>query len=757
VLLSLALLPVVAAGHDAPAAEAVTGPYACRQEVYERRDGVAPLSAHVSGLVEAPNGDLLFHFDGNANRGLDPYRGEDGWGITRAFVSRMAVGSNTWERPAEVLLDSPESAHNTVLFNDGAGRIHNFFTVRQGGSHSASTLDYRYSDDSGHSWSDPEVLREQHGWMFGNRPFRMTNGEAIVPVYKEAAPWGVGFFISDDNFQSYSTHPAGELPWPGVGVGGLQAATTELQAGHLLAFMRTQADFVYRTESFDYGRTWTPAVPTEFPNPWARVDLLKLDSGNLLLAYNPSGSARTPLVLALSEDGGLTWPHTVTVEDEPAPARHSYPFLLQSSDGAVHLGYSHREGFSMRHIVFNEEYVRSGPDMASDASPHSLELRDGELIRVDECGYAKPAATAGGLVAYACRQDIHPQDPDFPGVHVAGLEEAPNGDLLYIFYAGSREGADDVKTYMSRLAVGSDTWTKPEVVFDEPNQPDGNAVLWTDDDNGKVHLLFSTIMGGGWTEANLRMISSEDSGSTWSEPKWIREEWGWLFGTLPFRMSNGEVIVPIYSETEWSSGFYVSDDDLDTVTPYPSDDDTTWPRSLAGMIQPATVELEPGHLLALNRSRDFHIWKTESFDYGRTWTDAEITTMPNNNSRLALLELANGHLVLAHNPTRSGRTPLRLSLSTDGGQTWGHWVDIENEFGEEFSYPYLLQTADGMIHLGYTHRRESMRHLVFNEEFVRSGLDIPSNGSFEVKAEHTGGALRDVATCGYAIGNDLDT
>ena len=98
------------------------------------------------------------------------------------------------------------------------------------------------------------------------------------------------------------------------------------------------------------------------------------------------------------------------------------------------------------------------------------------------------------MEAYACRQDIHPNDAQYPGVHVSTLVQAPNGDLLYAFYAGSREAADDVRTYGSRLAVGSHTWTAPTVIFDEPNKPDGNAVLGTDG-SGNVYLLFSTIMG----------------------------------------------------------------------------------------------------------------------------------------------------------------------------------------------------------------------------------------------------------------------
>jgi len=349
--------------------------------------------------------------------------------------------------------------------------------------------------------------------------------------------------------------------------------------------------------------------------------------------------------------------------------------------------------------------------------------------------------------AYACRQDIHPQDPNYPGVHVASLVKAPNGDLLYSFYAGSQEGADDVKTYMSRLSVGSKEWQAPRVVFDEPNQPDGNAVLWAD--GHTTYLFFSTIRGGGWTDADLRLIRSADSGYTWSQPEWVRHEWGWLFGTRPFRMSNGEVIVPIYSEARWAAGWYIPADDYTTWIPYPSADDAEWPRSPNGAIQPATVELDPGHLLAYLRTRDGLIYRTESFDYARTWTPALPTSLPNNNARVALLKLDSGKLLLAYNPLTAGRHVLRLALSSDNGQTWGPGVNVEAaEPGTEFSYPYLLQTGDGMVQLGYTHRRETMRHLVFNEAFVSAGKDLPSDPSYS-KWEYRHGELDKVSKCLY--------
>jgi predicted neuraminidase len=362
--------------------------------------------------------------------------------------------------------------------------------------------------------------------------------------------------------------------------------------------------------------------------------------------------------------------------------------------------------------------------------------------------------------AYACRQDLEPRNPDHPGVHVAALAEAPNGDLLYTFYGGSAEGERDVRTFLSRLSVGAEGWTTPTVVFDEPGKPDGNAVLWTDRRHGRVYLLFSTIMGRGWADAILRKIHSDDDGETWSAPELVRRKWGWLFGTRPFRMSDGEVIVPIYSERKWRVGWYTSNDDLATLQIHPSEDAATWPGTEGGAIQPASVELEPGHLLALLRTRRSggRMYRTESFDYGRTWSAPVPNGLPQNDSRIALIKLDDGALLLAYNPVTTGRTPLSLSYSTDNGATWSAPQNVEDEGypptpgadqGPEFSYPYLLQTTDGFIHLGYTHRRETMRHVVMNRAFVESGVSLPSNASETEKTEYVDGALRQVATCRF--------
>lgn len=362
------------------------------------------------------------------------------------------------------------------------------------------------------------------------------------------------------------------------------------------------------------------------------------------------------------------------------------------------------------------------------------------------------AAAAGGP-ASALRRDVHPPDPVFPEVHVASLAEAPNGDLLYAFYGGSAEARPDVALYLARRPAGTQRWEPPVKVYDEPGKAAGNAVLWVD--GPTTYLFVSVIMGRRWTDCELRMLSSTDHGATWSAPRTIREEWGWVFGSAPVRMSNGEVLVPIYDERTWRAGWYVTGvpdrggDPYATWTAYPTDP-AAWPTSPRGAIQPATVELGDGRLLTLLRTRDGLVYRTDSRDFGRTWSVPVPTTLPNPNSRVALLGPVDGALVLAYNPLERGRGVLALTVSDDEGYTWSPPVEVERDLSSEFSYPYLVRDRAGRLHLGYTHRRRTMRHLEFDLRFARSGGPMASDDTDGVTEyrEGDGGARRDVsASC----------
>jgi predicted neuraminidase len=107
------------------------------------------------------------------------------------------------------------------------------------------------------------------------------------------------------------------------------------------------------------------------------------------------------------------------------------------------------------------------------------------------------------------------------------------------------------------------------------------------------------------------------------------------------------------------------------------------------------------------------VCSARSEDYGRTWSSAELTTIPCPNSGLDAVRLADGRVVLACNPVPEGRTPLSLLVSEDSGLTWPLRIDLETALGE-YSYPSIIQSADGLLHVVYTYRRIQIRHLVFH-------------------------------------------
>jgi predicted neuraminidase len=86
--------------------------------------------------------------------------------------------------------------------------------------------------------------------------------------------------------------------------------------------------------------------------------------------------------------------------------------------------------------------------------------------------------------------------------------------------------------------------------------------------------------------------------------------------------------------------------------------------------------------------------------------------LPNPNAGTDAVTLRDGRHVLVYNPVPKGRTPLKVAISADG-KTWHDAVTLERDPGE-YSYPTVIQTADGLVHITYTWRRERIRHAVID-------------------------------------------
>ncbi len=308
--------------------------------------------------------------------------------------------------------------------------------------------------------------------------------------------------------------------------------------------------------------------------------------------------------------------------------------------------------------------------------------------------------------------------PGYPAHHCSSIVEAINGDLLVIWYGGSYESADDQVLFLARRKKGARSWTPPEILIRNPGQPPGNAVIFVDGVEriwvvwGRMEGSRPMPRGSGWDNCRLLYRISRDNGMTWSRDElFYHDTLGWLPRNLPVTLAGGPFLLPLSDERNGKGvdlSFF-----LESL-----DNGATWTRSgiISGGEQPTIIQRNDGTLLAYLRARPF-ILESESRDGGRTWTSARPTVLKCPDSGISMRRLRNGHLLLAFNNTDMARSPLHVARSLDEGRTWSTPLELESNPGE-YSYPSVYQTSSGKIHIIYTFRRYSIKHVEMNEEWL---------------------------------------
>jgi alpha-L-rhamnosidase len=132
-----------------------------------------------------------------------------------------------------------------------------------------------------------------------------------------------------------------------------------------------------------------------------------------------------------------------------------------------------------------------------------------------------------------------------------------------------------------------------------------------------------------------------------------------------------------------------------------------------------------GKLQILCRSRNGVIVESWSEDYGETWSLLKETNLPNNNSGTDAVTLADGRHVIVYNHVKTPqgakkgyRTPLNVAISEDG-LNWHAVFVLEDSEVSQYSYPAVIQSADGIIHILYTWRRERIKHAVIDPKRIK--------------------------------------
>ncbi|WP_430974076.1 sialidase family protein [Sunxiuqinia rutila] len=357
-------------------------------------------------------------------------------------------------------------------------------------------------------------------------------------------------------------------------------------------------------------------------------------------------------------------------------------------------------------------------------------------------------------------------------VHSSSLVALPNGDLLICWFQGSGERkSDDVRIMGARLEQGKKQWSKPFLMADTPDIPDCNPVLFLNGQD-KLFLVWIAVNGNRWEGSILRTRTStnydklgapvwewqdnillkpseefvEEIAAQFEQMPELHHGWagyaplydeqikkashdpvlrsiGWMSRIKPLILPSGRMVLPLYSD-----GFNLS------ICALSDDDGKTWQPSKPivgrGPIQPALALCTNGDLVAYMRDSGdapARVNRSVSKDNGYSWSYTQKLDIPNTAS-VELLNLQDGRWAFVGNDVSDGRYQVVLMLSDDEGQSWKWKTYLEKDephskSSGSYSYPSLIQTPDGRLHISYSSRTgdhgKSIKHLVVDPDKIR--------------------------------------
>lgn len=329
------------------------------------------------------------------------------------------------------------------------------------------------------------------------------------------------------------------------------------------------------------------------------------------------------------------------------------------------------------------------------------------------------------------REEILNPEQGLPMVHVASLAEMSDGLLASVWYGGTSECAPDVKIYFSEREEHS-SWSSPRAIMTReqaekglgrPVKSLGNAVLLSGE-SGSLRLLFDTIAMGRWSGSQLNSSLSWDGGVTWAAPERLTLSPFFNFSELvrnrPVSLRSGEWCVPIYQE------FLGKFPELLWLKERSGKLIAEKTRIAGGCIsfQPSLIPTGDASAVVLLRdythARKIFLSRTE--DAGHTWNARVATALPNPDAGISGFKLTDGRLIVAFNNSAKDRSNLALAFSDDQGKSWKELATLESQSGSTFSYPYLMRSSDGLIHMAYTWKSKAIKIVSFNEAWIQKQL-----------------------------------
>jgi len=369
-----------------------------------RRDAMLPSDCpqnHAANLLPLPDGSLLCAWFGGTQEGVADIS---------IYMSRLDNGARAWSQPVKLSEDASRSEQNPLLFLDPDNVLWLMYTAQKSGNQETAIVRFRQSQDLGKSWGEIGTLLDQPGTFIRQPITVLATGEWLLPVFYCRTKPGEKWVGNNDDSAVKISADKGKT-WRDVHVpestGCVHMNITPLLDGSLLALYRSRwADFIYQSRSHDGGNSWTSPQPTELPNNNSSIQVTTLFNGHLALVFNKMsaadaserraslydeieddegderaeakvepgkrsafwGAPRAPMTLAISEDGGLTWPHQRNLEtgdgycmtnnsQQKLNREFSYPSIKQGPNGELHIAFTYYRQ-AIKYVCVDESWVK---------------------------------------------------------------------------------------------------------------------------------------------------------------------------------------------------------------------------------------------------------------------------------------------------------------------------------------------------------------------------------------------------------------
>lgn len=353
---------------------------------------------HAANILPLPDGSLMCVWFGGTQEGIADIS---------VWSSRLSSGSQKWSDAVKLSDDATRSEQNPVLFMAPDNVLWLMWTAQISGNQDTAIVRYRQSHDLGNSWGEIATLLDKPGTFIRQPLTVLDNGNWLLPVfYCRTLPGDK--WVGNDDISAVKISSDQGKTWRDVEVpaslGCVHMNITPLKDGSLVALFRSRwADNIYYSQSMDHGESWSAPEPTELPNNNSSIQVTTLSNGELALVFNNMsaagaserraslydeiddgdgrkepeakegrsafwGAPRAPMTVAISADGGKTWPWQQHLDEgdgycmtnnsqEKLNREFSYPSIKQGAEGDLHIAYTYFRQ-AIKYVRVTPEWVK---------------------------------------------------------------------------------------------------------------------------------------------------------------------------------------------------------------------------------------------------------------------------------------------------------------------------------------------------------------------------------------------------------------